>query len=62
MAVPDETKDRVCPPGPDPDDHHAREELLLDRERNHTGIKMAERHPPFLSQKMQRAFFGVEQP
>jgi hypothetical protein len=60
MAVSNKAKYRVRAAGFDPDNYHPRQQLLLDRKRDHTGVEMAERHPPFLSQQLQRAFVGIE--
>jgi hypothetical protein len=41
-AVADEAKDRIPRSRFDPDDHHFRQQLLLDRKRDHSRVEMAE--------------------
>jgi hypothetical protein len=41
-SVADEPKDRIPRPRPDRDDHHARQQLLFDRKRDHGRVKMTE--------------------
>jgi len=49
--IPDEPKNRINTMGRHPDDHHARQELLLDREGNDRGIEKTERHSPFVDHR-----------
>src|SRR6516164_7937271 len=53
MAVAEEAPYRIVIARLDPSDHHAREELVPQRERDDARIKMAERNSPLLHQRAQ---------
>jgi hypothetical protein len=61
MLVSDKSEYRILGTWLDADDHHAGEELVLDREGDDTRIKLPERHPPFLGYRSQRPFVAIEQ-
>jgi hypothetical protein len=60
VAVSDEAEYRFRAAGFDPDNDHTRQQFLLDRKRDHTGIEVAKRHPPLLCQQLQGAFFRIK--
>jgi len=50
-SIADEPENRISTMGRHRDDHHARQELLLDREGDDRGIEEAERHSPFVDHR-----------
>jgi hypothetical protein len=60
-AITDKSKDRIRPARFDPEDHYPRQQLMLDRKGNNTGIKLAKGHPPFAKHWTQPTALFAEQ-
>ena len=62
VTIPDKAEHGFGPSRPHADDDQTRQQILVDRKRDYTGIEMAEGHPPLLSHKLKRTLLGFVKP
>jgi hypothetical protein len=58
VTIPDKAEYRLGPTRLHPDNDQTRQQILLDRKRDYTGIEVAERHSPLLRHQLKRSLFG----